>query len=198
MANKGKPVARLAKSYDVSLASIGYTKKESKRNPGPQGRRKKSEYATQLQEKQKVKFIYGVQEKQFHGYYEKATRMSGKTGENLLILLERRLDNVVYRMGLAKTRREARQMVSHCHFTVDGKKVNIPSFLVKPGMVVAVREKSRGIQKFIDNNEAFNGAIPQWLDYDKTAMSAKIVAMPVREDIDIPIEEHLIVEFYSK
>ena len=187
------------KALGVSPAAMGYYKKETKRNPQGQARRKKSEYALQLQEKQKVKFVYGVQEKQFRGYYDKATRMSGKTGDNLLIQLESRLDNVVYRLGLAVTRREARQLVNHGHITVNGRKVNIPSYQVKPGMVVALREKSRSMERIKENTEAnASHAIPQWLEYDAEKYAAKIVAAPTREDIDFPVEEHLIVELYSK
>ena len=167
MARNMQPVAKRCKALGVSPAAMGYYKKETKRNPQGQARRKKSEYALQLQEKQKVKFVYGVQEKQFRGYYDKATRMSGKTGDNLLIQLESRLDNVVYRLGLAVTRREARQLVNHGHITVNGRKVNIPSYQVKPGMVVALREKSRSMERIKENTEAnASHAIPQWLEYD--------------------------------
>ncbi len=133
MAKNMQPVAKRCRALGISPAVMGYNKKTTNRNPGGQMRKKKSEYALQLAEKQKVKFVYGILEKQFHAYYEKASRMPGKTGENLLVLVERRLDNVVFRLGFAMTRREARQMVTHAHFTVDGKKFNIPSFLVKPG-----------------------------------------------------------------
>ena len=199
MARNMQPVAKRCKALGVSPAAMGYYKKETKRNPQGQARRKKSEYALQLQEKQKGKFVYGVQEKQFRGYYDKATRMSGKTGDNLLIQLESRLDNVVYRLGLAVTRREARQLVNHGHITVNGRKVNIPSYQVKPGMVVALREKSRSMERIKENTEAnASHAIPQWLEYDAEKYAAKIVAAPTREDIDFPVEEHLIVELYSK
>lgn len=199
MARNMQPVAKRAKALGVSPAAMGYYKKETKRNPQGQTRRKKSEYAMQLQEKQKVKFVYGVQEKQFRGYYDKATRMSGKTGDNLLIQLESRLDSVVFRLGLASTRREARQLVNHGHITVNDRKVNIPSFQVKPGMVVALREKSRSMERIKENVEAnASHAIPQWLEYDAEKFAAKVVAAPTREDIDFPVEEHLIVELYSK
>ena len=171
---------------------MGYFTKETTRNPGGQTRKKKSEYATQLNEKQKVKFVYGILEKQFRGYYEKASKMAGKTGENLLILCESRLDNVVYRLGYASTRREARQLVNHGHITINGRKVNIPSYQVKPGMVIALKESSRSIEA-----NSFRPA-PNWLEYDKTNNIAKVLAVPTREDIDLPIEEHLIVELYSK
>ena len=148
MAKNTQPVAKRCKALGISPTVMGYSKKETNRNPGGQMRKKKSEYALQLAEKQKVKFVYGILEKQFRSYYEKASRMPGKTGENLLVLVERRLDNAVYRLGFAMTRREARQLVNHGHFTVNGRKVNIPSFLVKPGDVIEVAEKSRASVKF--------------------------------------------------
>ena len=179
---------------------MGYAKKTTTRNTNTQTRRKKSEYALQLQEKQKVKFVYGILEKQFHSYYEKASRMPGKTGENLLILVERRLDNVVYRLGFAMTRREARQLVNHGHFTVNGRRVNIPSFLVKAGDVIEVAEKSRSSVKFkrLTGEDAPMVTTPQWLEREKNALKGTVTKLPVREDIDMPIEEHLIVELYSK
>ena len=199
MAKNRQPIAKHAKALGISPATMGYFKKETTRNSNNQTRKKKSEYATQLQEKQKVKFIYGVLEKQFRGYYEKAERMTGKTGDNLLIQLESRLDNVVFRLGYAATRREARQMVNHGHFTVNGKKVNIPSYQVKPGMVIALRESSRSIERFKMNLEAnAYHVIPKWLEFDAANMIGKVVAAPTREDIDFPVEERLIVELYSK
>jgi len=199
MAKNRQPIAKHAKALGISPAAMGYYKKETTRNSNNQSRKKKSEYATQLQEKQKVKFIYGVLEKQFRGYYEKAERMTGKTGDNLLIQLESRLDNVVFRLGYAATRREARQMVNHGHFTVNGKKVNIPSYQVKPGMVIALRESSRSIERFKMNLEAnAYHVIPKWLEFDAANMIGKVVAAPTREDIDFPVEERLIVELYSK
>ena len=199
MAKNMQPIAKRCKALGISPTVMGYSKKETKRNPGGQMRKKKSEYAIQLNEKQKVKFVYGILEKQFHMYYEKASRMPGKTGENLLTLVERRLDNVVYRLGFAMTRREARQLVNHGHVTVNGRKVNIPSFQVKPGMVISLTEKGKSMQKVKENIEdnAFRPA-PKWIEYDKNNMTAKIVAVPARDDIDMPIEEHLIVELYSK
>ena len=199
MAKNRQPIAKHAKALGISPATMGYFKKETTRNSNNQTRKKKSEYATQLQEKQKVKFIYGVLEKQFRGYYEKAERMTGKTGDNLLIQLESRLDNVVFRLGYASTRREARQMVNHGHFTINGKKVNIPSYQVKPGMVVALKESSRSIERFKMNleNNAYH-VIPKWLECDAATMIGKVVAAPTREDIDFPVEERLIVELYSK
>ena len=199
MAKNRQPIAKHAKALGISPATMGYFKKETTRNSNNQTRKKKSEYATQLQEKQKVKFIYGVLEKQFRGYYEKAERMTGKTGDNLLIQLESRLDNVVFRLGYAATRREARQMVNHGHFTVNGKKVNIPSYQVKPGMIIALKESSRGIERFKMNLEAnAYHVIPKWLEFDAANMIGKVVAAPTREDIDFPVEERLIVELYSK
>ena len=200
MAKNMQPVAKRCRALGISPASMGYYKKNTEmRKPGGQMRKKQSEYATQLQEKQKVKFVYGIMEKQFHSYYEKASRMPGKTGDNLLVLIERRLDNVVFRLGFAATRREARQLVNHGHFTVNGRRVNIPSFQVKPGMVIAPKESSRNLEKIKANVEAnaFRQA-PRWLEYDAANMIAKVIAVPTREDIDMPIEEHLIVELYSK
>ena len=164
-----------------------------------QGRSKISEYGSQLREKQKAKRYYGVLESQFRNYFELASKKKGKTGENLLALLESRLDNVVYRLGFAMSRAEARQLVIHGHFTVNGRKVNIPSYLVKPGMVVAVKEASRSLDKFKSSVEANSfRQPPKWLEYDAENMTAKVVAEPAREDIDLPIEEQLIVELYSK
>ena len=201
MAKNMQPIAKRCKALGISPAAMGYNKKTTERNPGGQMRKKKSEYALQPQEKQKVKFVYGVMEKQFRMYYEKATRMPGKTGEELLSLLERRLDNVVYRLGFAMTRREARQLVSHAHFTVNGKKVNIPSYLVRSGDVIEVKESSRSSVKFkrLLGEDAPSILVPQWLDRQKDALRGPVPRLPVREDInDMPIEEHLIVELYSK
>ena len=197
MAKNTQPVLKRCKTLGLSPAVLGYSK-STKRQP-KQSRRKQSEYGMQLTEKQKVKFIYGVLEKQFHAYYEKAERKQGITGEILLQELERRLDNVVFRMGFANTRREARQLVNHAHFTVNGRRVNIPSFQVKPGDVVAVREKSRTTTKFKTLLEE-NGkkACPKWIDKAKDSFEGKIVAMPARDDIDYDVSEHLIVELYSK
>ena len=200
MAKNMQPVAKRCKALGISPTVMGYSKKETNRNPGGQMRKKQSEYAQQLNEKQKVKFVYGIMEKQFRGYYEKAEKMAGKTGENLLVTIERRLDNVVYRLGFAMTRREARQLVSHAHFTVNGKNVNIPSYLVKPGDVIEVKESSRASSKFkrLVGEDAIQVTVPQWLDREKNALKGTVVKMPERGDIDMPIEEHLIVELYSK
>ena len=200
MAKNMQPIAKRCRALGISPATMGYAKKESNRNPGGQMRRKKSEYATQLSEKQKVKFVYGIMEKQFRMYYEKAARMTGKTGENLLVLVERRLDNVVYRLGFAMTRREARQLVNHAHFTVNGKRVNIPSYLVKEGDVIEVAEKSRASVKFkrLTGEDAPTVLLPQWLEREKNSLKGTVTKLPVREDVDLPVEEHLIVELYSK
>ena len=202
MAKNTQPIVKRAKALGVTPASLVYTGKskvDTIRNPKAQVRKKQSEYGMQLNENQKVKFIYGGLEKQFRLYYERAEKMPGITGENLLAILEQRLDNVVFRLGFAMTRREARQLVNHGHVTVNGRKVNIPSFQVKPGMVVSLTEKGKGLQKVKENIEdnAFRAA-PKWIEYDKNNMTAKIVAVPARDDIDMPIEEHLIVELYSK
>ena len=200
MAKNMQPIAKRCRALGISPAAMGYAKKESNRNPGGQMRKKKSEYALQLAEKQKVKFVYGIMEKQFRSYYEKATRMAGKTGDNLLILVERRLDNVVYRLGFANTRREARQLVNHGHFTVNGQRVDIPSYLVKEGDVIEVKESSRSSAKFkkLTGEDAPNVLLPQWLEREKNTLKGTVTKLPVREDVDLPVEEHLIVELYSK
>ena len=198
MAKNMQPILKRCKTLGLSPAVLGYAK-ETHRNPKQQFRRKQSEYATQLNEKQKVKFIYGVLEKQFHAYYEEAARKQGVTGENLLQELERRLDNVVYRLGFASTRREARQLVNHGHFTVNGKRVNIPSFQVKLGDVVAICEKSRSsvrIKTILE--EQAKRACPKWLEKANDGFEGKVIALPVRDDIDYEVAEHLIVELYSK
>ena len=199
MARNMQPIAKRCKALNLSPAAMGYAKKNTNRNPKGQMRKKQSEYALQLTEKQKVKFVYGIMEKQFHMYYEKASRMPGKTGENLLTLIERRLDNVVYRLGFAMTRREARQLVTHGHFTVNGQRVDIPSFLVKVGDLVAVCEASVSKPRFkkMKEDDAFVAA-PKWLDRDKNTLQGKVIAVPAKEDIDFEIAEHLIVELYSK
>ena len=200
MAKNMQPVAKRCKALGISPTVMGYSKKETKRNPGGQMRKKKSEYAIQLNEKQKVKFVYGILEKQFRAYYEKASAMPGKTGENLLSLVERRLDNVIYRLGFAMTRREARQLVSHAHFTVNGKKVNIPSYQVKAGDVIEVRESSRSSAKFakLVGPEAPVVALPSWLNREAGTLKGVVTKLPERSDIDYEVAEHLIVELYSK
>ena len=162
-----------------------------------QGRSKKSDYALQLREKQKTKRFYGLQEVQFRNLFDKADRKAGITGENLLILLETRLDNVVFRLGFASSRKEARQLISHGHFTVNGKKVNIPSYTVKPGDVIKVKEKSTNSPKFKEVKE-MTITVPEWVSVDVEKLEGKILSVPTREQIDTPVAEHLIVELYSK
>ena len=163
----------------------------------PTTRKKPSQYALQLREKQKVKRAYGLLEKQFHGYYEEAERMKGKTGETMLSLLERRLDNVCYRLGLGSSRAQARQIVNHTHILVNGKKVNSPSYQVKVGDVISVKETSAKSELFAAVREA-RVIVPKWLEFDPATLTGKIVALPAREDIDLTIAEHLIIELYSK
>ena len=200
MAKNMQPIAKRCKALGISPTVMGYSKKETNRNPGGQMRKKQSEYAMQLHEKPKVKFVYGIMEKQFRGYYEKAEKMQGKTGENLLITIERRLDNVVYRLGFAMTRREARQLVNHAHFTVNGKKVNIPSYLVKAGDVIEVAESSRSSEVFkrLVGQDAPMFLLPAWMEREKNTLKGTVTRLPAREDIDVPVEEHLIAESYSK
>ena len=181
---------------ELDPAVVGCYKK-SIRTSGRKSR-KVSEYGLQLREKQRAKFIYCVSEKQFHRYYEMADRMKGVTGENMLSLLERRLDNVVYRLGFAATRLQARQLVNHAHFTVNGKTVNIPSYSVKAGDVIAVKENSRN-NKFFEQIKTMKVAnMPKWLEFDPEKLEGKVLALPTREDVDSQIAEHMIVELYSK
>ena len=197
MAVSKDPVYKRARALGISPAYLGYTG-ESKRTL-PQRRGKMSDYGMQQREKQKAKFIYGVSEKQFRGYYEKATKIKGQTGEQLIILCERRLDNIAFRSGLARTRREARQIVTHGHLLVNGKSVDIPSILVNEGDVIEVKEKSRSSQLFKaikETNQSFG--VVSWLDSDLENLKVKVTNFPTREDIDIPVEERMIVEFYSK
>ena len=197
MAINRQPVLKRCKTLGINPATMGIDK-SSNRNP-KQGRKKQSEYGLQLNEKQKVKFIYGVLEKQFRKYYVMATKKQGITGEMLLQILESRLDNVVFRLGLANTRREARQIVNHGHITVNGQKVDIPSYLVKPGDVIAVREKSKNsvrIKEIVETNA--NRVVPKWLSMDKNTLKGKVITLAARDDIDYEVEEHLIVELYSK
>ena len=197
MAKNNQPVLKRCKSLGLSPAVLGYSK-ETTRQP-KQTRRKQSEYGKQLMEKQKVKFIYGVLEKQFHRYYERAERKNGITGELLQQELERRLDNVVYRMGFAATRREARQLVNHGHFTVNGVRCNIPSAQVKLGDVIAVCQKSQASAKFKTLVEEYGKkAMPKWIEKNADAFEGKIAAMPERDDIDFEVAENLIVELYSR
>ncbi len=197
MARNMQPIVKRCKTLGIEPSVMGYDK-STRRNP-KQSRKKQSEYGIQLNEKQKVKFIYGVLEKQFRKYYVMATKQSGITGQNLLTILESRLDNVVFRLGLANTRKEARQIVNHGHILVNGSKVDIPSYLVKPGDVVAIREKSKGsvrIKQIVEENE--KRVIPKWLSMDKNKLEGRVLQLSDREDIDYEVEEHLIVELYSK
>jgi len=169
--------------------------------PGQHGqqRKKLSEYGMQLREKQKARRFYGVLESQFRKYFDMATKMKGVTGENLLKILESRFDNVIYRLGLATSRAEARQLVRHNHFRINGKKVNIPSYLVKPGDIITVAENSKNLEKFKDILANTGGRIvPKWLEFDADNLTGKVVSLPTREEIDLPVQEHLIVELYSK
>ncbi len=198
MAVDRQPVLKRCKALGISPMVLGYSK-ETNRHANANNRRKVSDYGLQLKEKQKLKFIYGVLEKQFYHYYEKAVKMEGNSGENLLKILEQRLDNVVFRMGMAITRRESRQLVTHGHFTVNGKRVDVPSYRVKPGDVIAVSEKSKKSPKFAQIAEQTNGRlIPLWLDVNKEAMLGKVLRDSNRDEIDYEIAEHLIIELYSK
>ena len=197
MAVDKTPVLKRCRSLDLDPTFLGYDKK-SKRTLIRRSR-KMSEYGLQLREKQKAKFIYGVLEKPFRNYYEKADKMKGMTGENLMTMLETRLDNVVFRMGFARTRREARQVVGHKHIFVNGKCINLPSYRVKAGDVVEVKESSKSIQRFKDIMEVTAGRLtPEWISVDKEALKGTVSALPRREQIDIPVDEMLIVELYSK
>ena len=198
MAVQRDPVLKRCRYLGISPAVVGINK-ESKMNPNANSRRKVSEYGLQLKEKQKLKFIYGVLEKQFYHYYEIASKMEGQAGNNLIVCLESRLDNVVFRMVLALTRREARQLVNHGHFLVNGKRVDIPSYRIKVGDVISLRDKSKSSPKFKANVEETNGRIvPLWLEVNKDEFSAKVTRMPNIEDLDYDVEAHLIVELYSK
>lgn len=197
MARNIQPVLKRCRTLGITPGTMGIDK-SSKKKP-KQSRRKQSEYGLQLNEKQKVKFIYGVLEKQFRKYYVMATKRNGITGEMLLQILESRLDNVVYRLGLANTRREARQLVNHGHITLNGKIVDIPSILVKPGDVISVREKSRNsvrIKEIVETNA--KRVIPAWLDMNRDTLTGKVIRLSERDDIDYEVAEHLIVELYSK
>lgn len=201
-------VCRLCRRENLKLYLKGdrcYSDKcaSERRNypPGQHGqkRSKSSDYGIQLREKQKVKRIYGVLEKQFRGYFKKADRIKGITGENLLILLERRMDNMVFRFGFASSRNEARQLVRHKHFQINGGTVDIPSFLMSVGDSIEVREKSKKVSRIIESLEAMaRRGMPQWLELDKEAMKGKVLSLPAREDLTMPIQEQLIVELYSK
>ena len=197
MAVNKVPVLKRCRSLGLEPSYLGYDKK-SNRNLN-RANKKVSEYGLQLREKQKAKFMYGVLEKPFRNYYEKADRMKGLTGPNLMTMLESRLDNVVFRLGLARTRREARQVVDHKFVLVNGKIVNIPSYLVKAGDVIEIREAKKSTQRMKDIAEVAGGRIvPEWLDYDADAFKGTVKNLPTREQIDVPVDEMLIVELYSK
>ena len=197
MAVNRVPVLKRCRSLGLDPVYLGIDKKSTRQLR--RSNRKMTEYALQLREKQKAKFIYGVLEKPFRNYYEKAYRMKGMTGENLMIMLESRLDNVVFRLGLARTRREARQIVDHKHVLVNGKQVNIPSYLVKAGDVIEIREKCKSSQRYKDIVEATGGRlVPEWLESDLEALKGTVKELPSREVIDVPVNEMLIVELYSK
>ena len=197
MAVNRTPVLKRCRALGLEPAVLGYDKK-SNRQPHNAGR-KVSEYGLQLREKQKAKFIYGVLEKPFRNYYEKADMMKGMTGENLMVLLESRLDNVVFRMGFARTRKEARQIVGHKHITVNGKQVNIPSYLVKAGDVIEIREKSKTLTRYKEIVEVTGGRlVPEWMDVNIEALKGTVKNLPTKEQIDVPVNEMLIVELYSK
>lgn len=191
------PALKRCRSLGIEPGVVGLGK-SSKRQPR-RTRGKVSEYGMQLKEKQKAKFIYGVLEKPFRNYYKKAEKMSGQSGENLMILLELRLDNVIFRMGFARTRKEARQIVDHKHVLVNGKRVNIPSYLVKAGDVIEIREKSKGSERYKQILDATSGrVVPEWLEADAEALKGSVKAVPTRDIIDVPVNEMLIVELYSK
>ena len=197
MAVNRVPVLKRCRSLGMDPVYLGIDKKSTRQLR--RSNRKMSEYGTQLREKQKAKFIYGVLEKPFRNYYKKADRMPGMTGSNLMILLETRLDNVIFRMGLARTRREARQIVDHKHVLVNGKTVNIPSYLVKAGDTIEIKEKCKGSQRYKDILEVTGGRlVPEWLDINQETLTGSIKELPAREVIDVPVNEMLIVELYSK
>ena len=197
MAVNRVPVLKRCRSLGMDPIYLGINKKSNRQLK--RANRKMSEYGLQLREKQKAKFIYGVLEKPFRNYYAKAKQMDGMTGENLMILLESRLDNVMFRMGFARTRKEARQIVDHKHVLVNGKQVNIPSYLVKAGDVIEIKEKHKGCQRYKDILEVTGGnMIPDWLEVDSESLKGEVKELPKREAIDVPVDEMLIVELYSK
>ena len=197
MAINRVPVLKRCRSLGLDPIYLGIDKKSTRQLK--RANRKMSEYGLQLREKQKAKFIYGVLEKPFHNYYDKADRMPGQTGANLMILLESRLDNVVFRMGFARTRKEARQIVDHKHVLVNGKCVNIPSYLVKAGDQIEIREKSKGSERYKGILEVTGGRlVPEWIDVDQENLKGTVKELPNREAIDVPVNEMLIVELYSK
>jgi len=197
MAVDRTPVLKRCRSLDLDPVFLGIDKKSNRQSK--RANRKMSQYALQLREKQKAKFIYGVLEKPFRNYYNKAERMKGQTGDNLMITLERRLDNVIFRLGFARTRMEARQIVDHRHITVNGKIVNIPSYLVSVGDVIEVKESAKDSQRYKDVLETTGGRlVPAWLTQDQENLKGEVTALPNRSEIDVPVNEMLIVELYSK
>ena len=197
MAVNRVPVLKRCRSLGMDPIYLGIDKKSNRQSK--RANKKISEYGLQLREKQKAKFIYGVLEKPFHNYYEKADRMKGMTGTNLMTILESRLDNVVFRLGLARTRKEARQIVDHKHVLVNGKCVNIPSYLVKAGDTIEIKENAKSSQRYKDILEVTAGRlVPEWLDVDQENLKGEVKELPTREMIDVPVDEMLIVEFYSK
>ena len=197
MAVNRVPVLKRCRSLGMDPIYLGINKKSNRQLK--RANRKMSEYGLQLREKQKARFIYGVLEKPFRNYYAKAKQMEGMTGENLMRILESRLDNVIFRMGLARTRKEARQIVDHKHVLVNGKQVNIPSYLVKAGDTIEIKEKCKSSQRYKDVLEATGGRlVPAWLDVDQENLKGEVKALPTREEIDVPVDEMLIVELYSK
>ena len=197
MAVNRVPVLKRCRSLGLEPSYLGYDKKSNRELK--RANKKMSEYGLQLREKQKAKFIYGVLEKPFRNYFKKASKMPGQTGENLMILLERRLDNVVFRMGYARTRKEARQIVDHKHVLVNGKQVNIPSYLIKAGDVIEIKEGCKSSQRYKDIVEVTGGrTVPSWLEADQENLKGEIKELPKREEIDVPVDEMLIVELYSK
>ena len=197
MAVNRVPVLKRCRSLGLDPVYLGIDKKSNRQSK--RGNKKISEYGLQLREKQKAKFIYGVLEKPFHNYYNKADRMKGMTGANLMTILESRLDNVVFRLGFARTRREARQIVDHKHVLVNGKQVNIPSYLVKAGDTIEIKEKCKGSQRYKDILEVTGGRlVPEWLDVDQENLKGEVKELPTRKMIDVPVNEMLIVELYAK
>jgi len=197
MAVNRVPVLKRCRSLGMDPIYLGIDKKSNRQLK--RANRKMSEYGLQLREKQKAKFIYGVLEKPFRNYFAKAQQMSGLTGPNLMILLESRLDNVVFRMGLARTRREARQIVDHKHVLVNGKQINIPSYLIKAGDVIEIKEKAKGSQRYKDILEVTGGRlVPAWIEADPENLRGTVKSLPTRDEIDVPVDEMLIVELYSK
>lgn len=199
MARNREPIAKSCRSLGISPAALGYSNKKSTRNPGADRRKKISEYGIQLKEKQKVRFVYGIMEKQFRRLYDRARKLKGNTAENILLLCEQRLDNVVYRLGFAASRRHARQLVTHGHILVNGSRVDIPSYSVSLNDVISVCAKSKEIPFFKElRQEGSKLVVPKWLTLNKEELSGVVSTMPARDDIDIELQENLIVEFYSR